>query len=108
MFQWLLIIAGNSDDYLDSNLKYELCSPPPSLFEANRFPRLADKTALADVIWRLVTEQQPKTGNFVKDYGDKHVVLDGGALLQRILWEKISTYGGICQKHVDYFTLKYG
>ena len=56
MFQWLLIIAGNSDDYLDSNLKYELCSPPPSLFEANRFPRLADKTALADLIWRLVTE----------------------------------------------------
>lgn len=108
MFQRLVTVAGNSEDDLESYFKYELCSPPPSLFEANGLPRTADKPALADAMWRLVAEQQPKTEDFVKDFSDKHIVLDGGALLQRIPWEKNSTYDSICQKYVDYVARKYG
>ena len=52
---------------------------------------------------RLATEQQPETEDFVKDLSDKHIVFDGGALLQQIpLEKKKSTYDSICQKYVDY------
>ena len=37
---------------------------------------------------RLATEQQPETEDFAKDLSDKHIVFDGGALLQQIPLEK--------------------
>ena len=50
MFQRLVTVAKSSDEEFQMFSKYELCFPPPSLFEPNGPLRLVDKPVLAHAI----------------------------------------------------------
>ena len=58
---------------------------------------------LANAIWSLLPDQGipglPR---------ELQYVLDGGALLQRIPWEKGATFKEICTTYTEYVTRKYG
>ena len=58
---------------------------------------------LADALWARVQYQQDSI-----DSTDVKHVLDGGALLHRVLWRSGQTYIGVCNMYVDYVTQKYG
>ena len=61
--------------------------------------REPQKSALAQAFWShgdcSLDENYEKGENI--DY-----VIDGGSLLQRIPWEKASTFGTICYKNYEY------
>ena len=82
--------------------EYEMCSYPPSLFDASLLPRKANKPVLADAIWSLTKESQTAGPS-----GSVHFVLDGGALLHRVIWPRGSTYHAICPLYIQYIQRRY-
>jgi len=81
LFQGLTVAAratGNMKDVF----KYELCSYPSALFDSTLLLREPQKPVLANAIWTLLT---PDSFGIT---GEVQYVLDGGALLQRILGHK--------------------
>jgi len=102
LFQRLITAAGNMDNISDM-FKYELCSIPSSLFDNTGLPRVAQKSTLADAIW--------KVGDC--SVGDYHClpdtvhVLDGGSLIHKIPWQKGVPFSTICNQYVSYIQQKY-
>ncbi len=101
LFQRLLTLGDRADD-LPHLFTFELCSYPPALFESSRLPLPANKSVLADALWKLAGNECPQPTDNVK------FVLDGGALLHRIPWPRGATYEHICQLYIDYVAKKYG
>ena len=58
---------------------------------------------LADALWTRVQHQQEPI-----DTNDVKHVLDGGALLHRLLWPGGQTYSDVFKMYADYVTQKYG
>ena len=82
---------------------YELCSHPSSLFDAGGLLREANKSVLADAIWKRLGD----TTNHVLN--NCNYVLDGGSLLQSIPWKVGSIYDEICTTYyVDYVSNRFG
>ena len=79
-----------SSDNLELAFKHELCSYPFALFDFSPKLHEVDKPALDDVILKIRESSVP-----VVDIPDDSIwyVLEGGALLQCILWSRSSTYG---------------
>ena len=100
-YQRLVTAAKSSDDELQTFFIYELCFAPPLLFDRNGLHRLADKTALGNAIWREAKGLQPKTDCVIKSSDEPQYVLDGGALLHRLPWEKCSMYADIFILYLD-------
>ncbi len=94
--------SGDRADELPYLFKFELCSYSPALFESSHLPLQANKSVLADALWKMTSNQ------FTEPTGTMQFVLDGGALLHRILWPRGVTYGRICQLYTDYVAKKYG
>ena len=83
--------------------KYELCSHPPALFDRYGLPREANKPQIADAVWEVTKSVQTKISS------DKtHFVIDGGALFQRIPWQRGITYDNICEIYIKYVEQHYG
>ena len=93
-----LIAAGTRNDLLEEIFQFELCSYPPAIFEARYAMRPANKHALADAIWALM----PKY--VVGPTGQSQYVLDGGSLVHRIPWQRVTTYNDICRLYTNYVT----
>lgn len=104
LFQRLMVAAPDVMDNIENLFQYELCSPPPSLFETNGLLRKANKPSLADAIWKLAECSQMSAH---LDEESMCFVIDGGSLLQRLPWLQNTTYGSICQCYVDYINQKY-
>ena len=83
-----------SSDDLELAFKHELCS---------LLLHKADKPALTDAIWKICESGVP--AHIPDDY--IQYVLDGGTLIQRILWSRGSTYGDICHQYTEYVARKY-
>ena len=95
MFQ-RLITAGERTDDIYSLLCYELCSPPPSIFDSSGLPLATNKAALADALWKsLLTPNRPPSD-------EVHYVLYVGALLHQVIWPKEATYDAVCDMYVAY------
>ena len=90
-----LVTVGLRNDNLAEVFQYELCSYPSALFESKTTPRLANKATVGDALWKLTPQDKGKPPDAVH-------VLDGGALLHRIPWNRGSTYDDICQQYVRY------
>ncbi len=101
IFHRLVAIREKFGD-LQSIFKYELCSHPPALFDSSALPLTANKAALADALWKVVENEQ------VQPITDVQYIIDGGALLHRILWQRGSTYDPVSQHYVRYATRRYG
>ena len=90
-------------DYSSELFEYELCGYPPALFDRYELPREAQKPQIADAVWEVTKSVQTKVPS------DKtHFVIDGGALLQRIPWQRGVTYDHICKTYVQYVERHYG
>ena len=99
-----LILACEGPDELAAVFRYELCSYPPALFDPSLMMRQPQKPVLADAIWAKLTpdaKTEPSSG--------AQYVLDGGALLHRVIWPQGSvTYKEICLLYCRYVSRKYG
>ena len=104
LFQRLCLVASNtSPDEQMSYFQYELSSHPTSLFDDSGLPREANKPALADALW--TQSRQGESNSQIP--ADVQYVLDGGALLQRIPWQRGATVAEICQQYVKYVAARY-
>ena len=97
-----LVTVGDRTDNLAEIFQYELCSYPPALFENKSTPRLANKASLGDTLWKLMPPDMPVP------QGDVQYILDGGAFLHRIPWNRGSAYDEICQQYIRYVDSHYG
>ena len=97
-----LVTVGIRIEDVQSLFAYELCSPPPALFETSGLPLQANKAVLADTIWKALKSEQKQPSDNVQ------YILDGGALLHHLPWPRGSTYDSLCDQYVRYVTQKYG
>ena len=98
LFQRLLLVAQRENDMLPF-FEYELTSIPTSLFK-DCYMRKSQKSQLAKALQEGV---QPSSG-----YSNTKYVIDGGALLHRVKWQKKATYKEIIAQYVEYVRTRYG
>ena len=104
MFQRLSIVATTGGfESPQQFFEYEMCSFPASLFDASLLPLKANKPVLADAIWSMTKESQ--TAN--DPGGSAYFVIDGGALLHRVVWPRGLTYNAICLLYIQYVHRRY-
>ncbi len=82
--------------------QYELCSYPAAILENKYTSQLANKASLGDTLWKWMPSDIPVPS------GDVQYLLDGGALLHRIPWNRGLTYDEICQQYSRYVECHYG
>jgi hypothetical protein len=98
LFQRLITVADRSDEDIASIFKFELSTNPSSLFDNSGLPRAAQKSQLADAIWKLGycgSDQDVEEDRL-------SYVVDGGSLIQKIPWPKNSTFRIICEHYYHY------
>ena len=102
LFQRLTLVAAKENLNVQDLFKYELCSYPTSMFDSTGSPRPAGKAILGSALWSQLRYQECKlpTGGLF--------VLDGGALLHRIIWHHGLTFKEICHVYIKYVLCKYG
>ena len=105
LFQRLILVAAQKDK-LEEAFCHELCGFPPALFEKQDVLLKANKPILANAIWDLASAISDKEIEQLVSHSVKHVI-DGGALLHKIPWDKGHTYKTICQRYVAYIWSKY-
>ena len=66
-------------------------------------PLKANKPVLADAIWSMTKESQ--TAN--DPGGSAYFVIDGGALLRRVVWPHGVTHNAICLLYIQYMRRRY-
>lgn len=99
LFQRLALAGyGNFEDAFD----YELCLFPPALAESVDFLNEPQKASFAEAIWNSITKKDVTIPRQVR------YVLDGGALLHRIPWNRGATFACILDSYCDYVLKKYG
>ena len=104
MFQRLSIVATTGGfESPQQFFEYEMCSFLASLFDASLLPLKANKPVLADAIWSMTKECQ--TAN--DPGGSAYFVIDGGALLHRVVWPRGLTYNAICLLYIPYVQRRY-
>ena len=81
-------------------MAYKLAPQPPSVFKDGMM-RKPVKSALGVVLKSFTTQQYYRQENSI-------FVVDGGHLLQRVVWPQPSTYGGVCQSYMSYTLKHYG
>ena len=89
--------------------KYELSNYPSALFEPSGLMRQAQKSLLADTLWNFgdCTPDADVDNPAVENELETIYVMDGGSLIQKIPWNKGSTFIQICQSYVDYVRRRY-
>ena len=83
--------------------EYQICSFPASLFDASLLPLKANKPVLADAIWSMTKESQTANNRG----GRAYFVIDGGALLHRVVWPSGLTYNAIYLLYIQYVQRTY-
>ena len=102
LFQRLIAIKDHHD-YSSELFEYELCGYPPAPFDRYELPRETNKPQISDAVWEVTKSVQTKVPS------DKtHFAINGGALLQRIPWQRGVTYDHICKTYVQYVERHYG
>ena len=84
----------NTSSELETFLQYELAPQPPSLFVDGQM-RKTTKSALGKMLKSLVSSQNTLPTN-------AHFVIDGGHLLQSVVWPKPATYLNICESYTSH------
>ena len=87
---------------LPTTFTYELTTYPTALFETVDPLLEPQKSSLADEIWNMT-----KATSATLPEGAQ-VVLDGGSLLHRIMWNRGSSFESILNAYANYVNRKYG
>ncbi|VDH97687.1 Hypothetical predicted protein [Mytilus galloprovincialis] len=88
LFQRLVAAANNIFPDISEVFKFELSSTPAALFEPSGLMRQAQKATLGDALWNIGDCAVNR-----KLDSELHYVIDGGSLIQRLPWNKGSTFG---------------
>ena len=102
MFQRLASFASKFPDKLEEAFGYELCNYATSLFDSAIFLKQPQKSQFSDAIWAIANPSPISLPT------DAHFVLDGGALIHRVPWERGSSLHMIIDKYIVYVQTKYG
>ena len=98
LFSRLIAIVQREED-INLYFNYELTTIPTSLFKDYAMR----KTAKAQLAKALLSNVQPSERNT-----QLHHVLDGGALIHRVKWQKGATYREIAKSYLSYVHQHYG
>ena len=90
LFQRLIAVRNYANEDVDVLFQHELCAVPASLFESNGLPRKANKPVLAEATWKVINANVEYLRQSTVQY-----VLDGGSLLQCLLWKRGSKFSSI-------------
>ncbi|KAK3085994.1 hypothetical protein FSP39_011885 [Pinctada imbricata] len=101
LFQRLLAATGGHYPDLTEVCKFELSSIPTSMFDTSGVMRLADKSSLADYLWKQLSPSE------ISDDSTARSVVDGGSLLHKIPWNRGDTFLSICRMYVDFVVRRY-
>ena len=98
LFTRLTVIVQSEDD-IDAQFFYELTPEPTTLFK-DGFMRKSSKSVLRN---SFLTKVFPAVTT------DADVcVIDGGALLHKVIWLPKSTYGDVVEQYVNFVKIRYG
>ena len=98
-FNRITCVLKTSSD-MEQFLSYELSHHPPSLFQDGAM-RKPTKSALGTILKSFAPVQKTIPA-------DCQYVIDGGHLLQSVVWPSPASYGGVCQCYVTYVKKHYG
>ena len=98
-FNRITCILKTSSD-MEKYMSYELAPQLPSLFQDGAM-RKPTKCALGTVLKSFAPMQHSLPNNC-------QFVVDGGYLLQSVVWPQQSTYGSVCQGYIAYVLKHYG
>ena len=101
MFQRLASVALTSEESLKNAMKYELCSSPLALFDSCGLMKEAKKSQISEGLISLVKPESHILSN-------EQYVIDGGALLHKIPWEKQKSIKAIIQSYREFVKKNYG
>ena len=101
LFQRFTIAARTKDDPKKA-FEHELSNYPTAIFDSPGLLLEAQKSTLAEFIWTNFGIEDSAVPSGVK------YVIDGGALLHRIPWERGTTFRSIVKKYTDYVKRRYG
>ena len=104
LFQRLTTAANRYVSDISEVFRYELSGVPSCLFDNTGLMREPQKSALAQAIWSL---GDCSVDEYYQPEENIHHVIDGGSLIQRIPWEKGSTFGDICNRYYEYLSQKF-
>lgn len=96
-----LIAIAQREDNIEKYFEFELTVVPTSLFKETAL-RKPTKSQLANVITDGVELSQSANDK------EATLVLDGGALLHRVKWQKNGTYKDIAYQYIRYVDARYG
>ena len=82
---------------------YKKCSYLTSLFDESLLPCQANKPVLAHAIWSMTKDSQTEVNISER----AHYVLDGGALLHRVIWSCGVSFDTICSPYAQYIGRRY-
>jgi hypothetical protein len=103
LFQRLIAISTHDKTVnLEEVFKYELSPYPSSLFDSDCLMREANKPKLANALSKLGSCDVE-----VNDMNSTKYVIDGGDLLQKIIWQKHKTFEEICDQYLAFLSNHY-
>ena len=105
LFQRLLMLADRLQTDQTQSFKYELCTFPPSLFDSKGFFYESRKHELSDFLWKKHAQNDPR---HLEPVGECMFVIDGGALLYHIDWQKSKIFGNLFERYVTHIRSNYG
>ena len=104
LFQRIAAAARNNDIPNSELFKYELTGYPTSLFDSPIFLRQSNKAEIAEEMWVMTEKEMPA----VPESDSPAFVLDGGALLHLLPWQRGVTFAAILKTYQDYVAKTYG
>jgi hypothetical protein len=99
LFYRLSTLASRHVDNVEDILKFELCGVPSSLFDGSGLLREAQKSSLADAIWKTGTCGIKHELDVCQDLV---YVIDRGSLLQTVTRKKDVSFETIFEQYFDY------
>lgn len=90
----------NDSSEMEEFLSFELAPQPPSLFKDGMMHKPA-KSSLGVLLKSFSPPKSSIPENAI-------FVVDGGLLLQTVVWPQGSTYGDVCQSYITYMLTHYG
>jgi len=90
---------------MDPQLLFQrlIIASSPEELESSLILRKPQKTVLAEAIWSRLSEAARAEPSGAVKY-----VLDGGALVHRVVWPQETTFKEVCEMYSSYVLRKYG
>lgn len=97
-----MVCSVRSCEQLAEIFHYELCTYPPSLFDEAGLMRKGNKSSIVKVL-------APKANEISNEKSKGEcIIVDGGHLLHRVVWQRPATFRTICEQYTRYVLTHFG